>query len=346
MGTGAAGAALALFFAAAPTAAAGAPAAAPWPPAQVAARVGPCVVGILTLRRGYDGRLEPAGAGSGLVIRPDGAIVTNFHVVEGADALRVTLSDGRTLPGRVVGVDPPTDIAVLRVAASGLPTPTWADSRRLRVGEMAIAIGNPMGSGFARTVTVGVVSGLGRSLGLGYALRAFELIQTDAAINPGNSGGPLVDAQGRVIGLNSVKIAAPAVESMGFALPSNTVREVAEEILRHGRVERPWLGLVLMPRELAMRLGLPAPERGLRVERVYADGPSDRAGVAADDALVAVDGREVSSLGDLFRALAGRRAGDRVHLTLERRGRRRTVAVVLAPLPAQVSGRAGTVPGA
>ena len=317
-----------------------------WPPAQVAARVGPSVVGILNLRRDLDGDLAPAGAGSGVVLSSDGAIVTNYHVVEGANALKVSLSDGRTLAARVVGVDPPTDIAVLKVAATGLTTATWANSARLQVGEMAIAIGNPMGPGFARTVTVGVVSGLGRSLGLGYAQRAFELIQTDAAINPGNSGGALVDARGDVMGINSVKIAAPGVEGMGFAIPANTVREVAAEILRHGHVDRPWLGLALMPREVALRLGLPAPERGLRVERVYADGPADRVGVMADDAVVAVNGRSVASLGDLFRALAGRKAGDRVQLTLERRGARRTVTVVLAPLPAQTLGQPSVLPGA
>lgn len=133
---------------------------------------------------------------------------------------------------------------------------------------------------------------------------------------------------------------------MGFAIPSNTVRQVAAEILQHGHVERPWLGLALMPREAALRLGLPAPDHGLRVERVYPGGPADSVGVQADDALVAVGGRPVSSLGDLFRALAGRRAGDRVHLTLERRGARRTVTVVLAPLPTQAVGRPSFLPGA
>ena len=197
---------------------------APWPPAQVAARVGPSVVGILNLRRDLEGRLEPAGAGSGVVLSDDGAIVTNYHVVEGAAGLRVTLSDGRALPARVVGVDAPTDIAVVKVGARGLRTARWADSSHLSVGEMAIAIGNPMGPGFARTVTVGVVSGLGRSLGMGYAQRAFELIQTDAAINPGNSGGALVDARGDVMGINSVKIAAPGVEGMGLPIPSLVIR--------------------------------------------------------------------------------------------------------------------------
>jgi len=317
----------------APAVARHAHAAAPWPPLQVAARVGPSVVGVMNLRRDMEGELTPAGAGSGVILDADGAIVTNYHVVAGAQALKVSLADGRTLPARVVGVDPPTDVAVVKVAASGLPMARWADSSRLQVGEMAIAIGNPMGPGFAHTVTVGVVSGLGRSLGMGYAQRAFELIQTDAAINPGNSGGALVDATGAVMGINSVKIAAPGVEGMGFAIPSNTVRSVAEEILRHGRVDRPWLGLALMPRDVALRLGLPAPARGLRVERVYPGGPADRAGLMTDDAIVAVGGKRVDSLGDLFRAMAGRRAGDRVVLTIERRGATRTATAVLAPLP-------------
>lgn len=132
---------------------------------------------------------------------------------------------------------------------------------------------------------------------------------------------------------------------IGFAIPSNTVRAVADEILRHGRVERPWLGLALMPRDVALRLGLPAPEHGLRVERVYAGGPADRVGVQTDDALVAVGGRPVASMGDLFRALAGRKAGERVPLTLERRGTRRTVTVLLASLPAQAEERPLALPG-
>ncbi len=194
-------------------------AAAPWPPAQVARRVAPIVVGVTNLRRTPSGTLLPAGAGSGVVYSDGGTIVTNYHVVAGSDALHVTLSDGRTLQAQVVGADPPTDLAVLRVSAHLTPA-RWADSSKVEVGSMAIAIGNPMGPGFARTVTVGVVSGLRRSLGAGYAQRAFDLIQTDAAINPGNSGGPLLDADGEVIGINSVKIAAPGVEGMGLPMPS------------------------------------------------------------------------------------------------------------------------------
>ena len=132
---------------------------------------------------------------------------------------------------------------------------------------------------------------------------------------------------------------------IGFAIPANTVRQVAAEILRHGRVERPWLGLALMPRDVALRLGLPAPASGLRVERVYPGGPADRVGILTDDAIVAVAGRPVESLGDLFRALAGRKAGDRVQVTLERRGARRTVTVVLAPLPHAPQGRSSLTPG-
>lgn len=320
--------------------------AAVWPPAQVAHRVAPSVVGVTNLRRGPSGTTVPAGSGSGVVFSSDGAIVTNYHVVAGADALQVTLSDGRTLVARVVGVDPPTDLAVIRVGARLTPA-RWADSSRVDVGAMAIAIGNPMGPGFARTVTVGVVSGLRRSLGAGYAQRAFDLIQTDAAINPGNSGGPLLNADGEVIGINSVKIAAPGVEGMGFAIPSNSVQSVAHAILTHGRVIRPWLGLALLPRETALRLGLPVPERGLRVERVYPGSPADRSGLRTDDALVAIGREPVHSLGDVFRILSHHRVGDPLALTIVRRGATQTVTVELSALPAgaAVTGSAAA-PGA
>lgn len=305
--------------------------AAEWPVVRVARQVTPSVVGVLTFEGTPDGPTLPRGSGSGIVFRPDGVIVTNAHVVGEASSIKVLLANGRALPARVVGIDPMTDLAVLKVDAQHL-RPVVFTRRPVEVGELAIAIGSPMGPGFARTVTVGVVSGVDRWLGYGYAQRAFDLIQTDAAINPGNSGGPLVDAEGQVIGLNSVKVAAPGFEGMGFAIPATTVVQVADAILRHGHVVRPWLGIGVMGAETARRLGIPL-QTGLLVEEVVAGGPGAQAGLRPGDVILAVDGHPVQELTDLYRQLERRRAGEALTLTVERQGSRIRLQVELQNMP-------------
>lgn len=301
------------------SAAAPAGAAPAWPPIEVARTISPSVVGIVNLQGTPDGPMIARGTGSGLVIRGDGYIVTNDHVVAGATRLRVQMADGRSLEASVVGQDPLTDLAVLHVGASGLRGAQFASQKDIQVGEMAIAIGNPMGPGFARTVTVGVVSGINRSLGLGYAQRALGLIQTDAAINPGNSGGPLCDADGRVIGINSVKINSYGFESMGFAIPAATVQTVTKALIEHGRVQRAWLGISASDAQAGRshEAGL----GGVVLSAVVPGGPADEAGMRAQDIIVAIGTAPVRNLAGLYDRLTDHAPGDTVVVTV-RRGRR------------------------
>jgi S1-C subfamily serine protease len=259
--------------------------------------VGPAVVGI---RVEGPGR----GAGSGFVIAPDGYAVTNSHVVAGASRVRATLTGGRTLGATVVGDDPATDLALVRLDASGLPFAPLGDSGALRVGQLVIAIGNPLG--FESTVSAGVVSALGRSL-RGRGGRLIEhVIQTDVALNPGNSGGPLVDSRGRVVGVNTAVVAA--AQGISFAVPAATAGWVVPQLLARGRVPRGLLGLAGRRRPLDRRLarahGL-TQSTAVEVLSVEPTGPAARAGVRPGDLVVAVEGRPVEGVDDLHRFLAG-----------------------------------------
>jgi S1-C subfamily serine protease len=278
---------------------------------SVVDRVGPSVVQVV------DGR----GAGSGVVIAPDGYILTNAHVVERAETVRVGLHDGRHLHGQVIGRDPSSDLAVLRVSGDGLVSAELGDSDRLRVGQLVIAIGNPLG--FQSTVTTGVVSALGRTLS-GRDGRPIEnVIQTDAALDPGSSGGPLVDTRGRVVGINTAVIVG--AHGIGFAVPSTTANAVAGALIRDGRIRRARIGVSAQPtpigRALAARLALPATE-GVRVIEVVPGSPADRAGVRTGDILVFLDGVALSSLSTLQRVLTADRIGRSVPALVIRRGER------------------------
>jgi S1-C subfamily serine protease len=277
----------------------------------VVSRVGPSVVQVV------DGR----GAGSGVVIAPDGYILTNAHVVERADTVRVGLSDGRHLEGRVIGRDPSSDLAVLRVNGDGLLCAELGDSDRLRVGQLVIAIGNPLG--FQSTVTTGVVSAVGRTLG-GRDGRPIEnVIQTDAALDPGSSGGPLVDTRGRVVGINTAVIAG--AHGIGFAVPSTTASAVAGALIRDGRVRRARIGISAQPtpigRALAARLALPATD-GIRVVEVTAGSAAEHAGVRPGDILVFLDGIALTSLSTLQRVLSAELIRRPVPALVIRRGER------------------------
>jgi S1-C subfamily serine protease len=291
----------------------------------VVERVGPAVVSIVVGGRATDGgtrRAEGQGAGSGVIIAPDGYVLTNSHVVHGGSRLEVTLTDGRTLGAALVGEDPATDLAVVRVSASGLPWAVPGDSAALRVGQLVIAIGNPLG--FQSTVSSGVVSALGRSL-RGTTGRLIEdIIQTDVALNPGNSGGPLVDSRGRIVGINTAIIAL--AQGLSFAVPMNTAKWVVSELLSEGRVRRGYLGLSGQRRPLDRRLarahGLET-THAVEVMSVEAAGPAVRAGLRAGDLIVAAAGTPIVSVDDLHRLLAGPAAiGHPVTLTIVR-GRER-----------------------
>ncbi|MDP2873189.1 MAG: trypsin-like peptidase domain-containing protein [Bacillota bacterium] len=297
-----------------------------------AERVGPAVVGIINKAIAYDVFRRPyteERSGSGVVFHQDGYIVTNNHVVEGARELLVSLSDGRSVTAEIVGTDPFTDLAVIKAAATGLPMAEFGDSDALVVGELAVAIGNPVGLEFARTVTAGVISGLNRRVQQGE--RFFVLVQTDAAINPGNSGGPLVNGRGQVVGINTIKFAAQGIEGMGFAIPINLVRPVANELVSQGRIVRPWLGVRIAGREDAARFGVQV-ERGVLVVESIDGGPAARAGIRTGDVIISVAGREVNSTAELTEAVQAHRVGQAVQVVVLRRGTQLTYSVVLGEM--------------
>ncbi|MCO6418286.1 trypsin-like peptidase domain-containing protein [Siccirubricoccus sp. KC 17139] len=285
-------------------------------------RAGPAVLHVAV--RGKRG----AGGGSGVTVSPDGLVLTNAHVVAGAEEVRVTTAEGRPLAARILGEDADTDLALLRAeSADSLPAATLGDSAALRVGQLAVAIGNPLG--FSSTVTAGVISALGRSLA-GRGGRPIEdLVQTDAALNPGNSGGALVDSLGRVIGINTAIIAG--AQGLCFAVASNTAQLVLGQLARFGRVRRAALGLTgqreAIPRRFARALGM-AQESGVLVAAVQRGGPADRAGIAPGDLLLEIGGAPVTGVDALLRWLTGERVGTAAEVLLLRRGDPRRLRVV------------------
>ena len=260
---------------------------------------------------------ERRGGGSGFVFTPDGLILTNSHVVHDATRIEVTLADGRRAPAHTIGDDPATDLAVIRIDASGLQAVPLGDSQLLRPGQMAIAIGNPYG--FQSTVTAGVISALGRSL-RSYSGRLIEdVIQTDAALNPGNSGGPLVDSQGRAIGVNTATI-LPA-QGICFAIGINTAKFVASRLLRDGRIRRSYIGVsaqtVPIHRRVVRFYGL-ARETGVVVVGIEEQSPARTAGLREGDVIVALDDKPVAGVDDLHRLLTDAQVSARCALTVIR----------------------------
>jgi S1-C subfamily serine protease len=270
--------------------------------------VGPAVVSITIGRRRRDGRSEPTGAGSGVIVAPDGYVLTNNHVVEGAGLLEATLTDGRALHADFVGADPSTDLALVRLPATDLPVAVLGRSASLRVGQLVVAVGNPMG--FQSTVSAGVVSALGRSFRSRTGRLIDNVVQTDVALNPGSSGGPLVDASGRVVGINTAIIAM--AQGLSFAIPIDTASWVIGELLAHGRVRRAWLGLVAHTRPLdgsrGRRLGVPGPHV-VEIVSVEAGGPAAVAGLRQGDWIVTLGGQPTPTVDELHRRLAGAAIG-------------------------------------
>lgn len=279
-------------------------------------RVGPAVVGVEARRR-VDGREVPAGSGSGFVFTPDGFVLTNHHVVEHAAALRVVTPDGGSHAAHLIGSDPDTDLAVVRVHADDLVAAELGDSASLRVGQLVAAVGNPLG--FDHTVTAGVVSALGRAMRAGNGRLIEQVIQTDAALNPGNSGGPLVDGRGRVVGVNTMMIAG--AQGLCFAIPIALAVEIAAQLIHRGRVRRGRLGIACAPARLTRRQVRHfrlAHERAVRVAEIEADGPGARAGLARGDLLVALDANALDGPDALHRLLAAERIGAPLTLSVLR----------------------------
>ncbi|MEX5284950.1 trypsin-like peptidase domain-containing protein [Selenomonas sputigena] len=305
------------------------------PAVRVAKSVGPAVVGITNkavVRDWFNMPVEKEGVGSGVIFRSDGYVVTNNHVVQGAKEITVSLADGRTFKGKLIGADELTDIAVVKVEATGLPTAKFGNSDDLVVGEPAIAIGNPLGLEFQGSVTAGVISALNRTLDI--SERRLKLIQTDAAISPGNSGGALVNADGEVIGINSAKIAASGVEGIAFSIPINTVQEVIDQLLKHGYVVRPYLGVGIFDKQTAARAGYTLnADKGVYVEHMELNGPAYQAGIERGDLILKIDGTETNTVADLRAAVADHKVGDKVQIVIERNGKKQTVTATLQEMP-------------
>lgn len=307
------------------------------PVVNIAGLIGPAVVGVANFQ--YQGNIfggggmTEAGSGSGFIIDADqGYIVTNNHVVEGAEKLMISLADGRDVVGALVGRDSRTDLAVVKISEkSNLKAVQLGDSNALKVGEPVVAIGNPGGREFARTVTTGVVSATDRFLLL-QGEASFNLIQTDAAINPGNSGGPLVNYSGQVVGINSAKNDTPGFEGMGFAIPISDAYPVIKQIIEKGYASHPALQVNIDDRyteEYASYKGWPA---GCYLAKVQTGGAAEKAGIRAGDIVTSVNGINVSNALELTHELFKHQPGEKVKVTFSRDGKAGTVDVILGEI--------------
>ena len=319
---------------------------------EAAGRAMPAVVNILTskalreqhpllkdpfFRRFFGDKLPPqeqmASLGSGVIVSADGYILTTHHVVEGADEIEVGLADGRKAEASVVGTDPETDLAVIRIHEKNLPVIVLGEPDKARVGDVVLAIGNPFGVG--QTVTLGIISALGRN---NLHINHFEnFIQTDAAINFGNSGGALVDSRGNLLGINSAIYSQTGGSvGIGFAIPVSTAKMVLDSIVKHGQVVRGWIGIEsqdITP-ELAGNFGL-GRERGAIIAGVVRGGPADRAGMRPGDILLAVNGRKVGNTGDMMNLIAELAPGEKAPMTVMRKNRETILAVTVGRRPRQ-----------
>ncbi len=294
---------------------------------QAVEKLSESIVGVSSMRleRRFFGIVPLEGQGSGIILDRKGLIVTNDHVIDGANQVHVSLKDGRTFTGEVVGSDEATDVAVIRVNASDLPAADLGDSEVLRVGQFVLAIGNALALPGGPTVSMGVLSAKGRPLpGSDFIFEG--LLQTDAAVNPGNSGGPLADLEGRIIGITTLMI--PYAQGMGFAIPINTVKKIAQEILENGRVTRRWIGIsgIDMTPQLARRYNLQA-ETGFLVAEVVPRSPADHASLRNGDVIIGAAGGEVKHTKDLLLAISKVQAGGTIRLDVNRLGRRGTLDV-------------------
>jgi S1-C subfamily serine protease len=298
--------------------------------ANVVERTGSAVVRIDSSRRSGSraniGR-ELRGVGSGFIIKSDGVLLTNAHVVAGADTVRVTLKDGRELNGRVLGADELTDVAVVKIDADNLPTVSVGNSEQVRPGEWAIAIGNPLG--LDNTVTAGIISATGRSSSdVGVSDKRLNFIQTDAAINPGNSGGPLLNQQGQVIGMNTAIIGR--AQGLGFAIPINRAQQVANQLIATGKVSHPFLGIQMATLTPSVRETLNVPvqaSRGVIIVGVANSSPAAQAGLRPGDVIQAINGQSVTTANDVQQVVDNSKIGGDLPVQVDRNGRNVTVSI-------------------
>jgi len=314
---------------------------------DIVRKVSPSVVNISTIRtmspeeRGplYDffepfhkgRRWKEESMGSGVIVSSDGYILTNYHVIEGAEEIKVTLYDKRTYKAKIIGADPKTDLALIKIDETDLPVIPWADSDRLQVGEFVLAFGNPFG--LSHTVTMGIVSATGRA-NVGVADYE-DFIQTDAAINPGNSGGPLVNVRGEIVGINTAIFSrSGGYQGIGFAVPSNMARAVMKQLKNKGRVVRGWIGVSIqeMTQELAKKFGLKRAE-GVLISDVFSKSPAGRAGLKRGDIILELNGKKVPGVNQLRNMIAQLPVGTNITMKLKRANNVFTVVVTIEEMP-------------
>jgi len=301
---------------------------------DVIEKVSKSVVNINTVRLLHDFyyQVHPIqGMGSGVIFDPKGYVLTNNHVIEGAEKIDVTLTSSQVLRGKLVGACVSDDIAVIKVDAKDLPAAEFGNSDELKVGQTVFAIGNPFGLQGAPTVTKGVISAVKRSIRSERGLIE-NLVQTDASINPGNSGGPLLDVKGRVVAINTAIV--PFAQGIGFAIPVNHVKRCADEIITHGKVMRPWLGVsgLTVTREIASYYGLPV-DRGALVTEVWPDSPADQAGMEKGDIIIGFGDKAINGVDELVKEVQKRKIGEKARMLLIRDGQRSMADVTLGTTP-------------
>lgn len=293
------------------------------------------VVGITTVQVKKDifWEQEVPGSGSGVVVDPNGYILTNSHVVGDGKAkdINVLFENGDKMPGKILWNDPALDLAIVKVEATGLASSPLGDSDKLEVGELAVAIGNPLGLDFQRTVTSGVISGLNRTIKVDQFNSIEGLIQTDASINPGNSGGPLLNSKGEVIGINTVKIKPEYGEGLGFSIPANVAKPIVDQVIKEGHFETLYIGfkgmeVELYERRMGIELGI---DKGIILLEIVPNGPAGKAGIQAGDILTKIDGEEVETSNQIRKILYKYKKGDKVKLQMIREGREMEVEIIL-----------------
>ena len=311
---------------------------------RVVKNVGPAVVSIVTtdVIKTDDSRFLPLpkerkGLGSGFIFDKSGYILTNNHVIRNADDIKVLLSDGRRVEGKLIGRDPKNDLAVIKINATNLPVAPLGNSDKLVVGQLAIAIGSPFDIEFRNTVTTGVVSALNRTIRIGNNAGFLEgLIQTDASINPGNSGGPLLDSQGQVIGINTAII--NDAQGIGFSIPINKAKSIAQDLIKYGKVKRPWLGIygVNLNKEVINYYNLPV-NNGIIIARVIMDSPADKAGLNSNDVIVEANHQKIKDMSQLKRIIKEIGINNKVELLVMKAnsGELKPITVTLKELPSK-----------
>jgi serine protease Do len=304
---------------------------------SVVDEVNPAVASIVVGTVTYDwwGQSVPSEqAGSGIIIDKRGYIVTNNHVVDGATSITVSIPDGRTFNATLVGTDPATDLAVIKINGDNLPTASFGNSSAMRIGDWVVAIGNALALDGGPTVTAGVVSATGRSITEDSGTTLYDLIQTDAAINPGNSGGPLIDLNGKVIGINTAKVSSVDVSGVGFAISSNSAKPVIDDLITKGYVSRPYMGisLVTVTSAIANYYGL-GTATGAFISQVGQTSPAATAGLKAGDVIIAIDGKSISSSDDALKAIRSHSIGDTIQVSYYRGKSLQSASVTLSENP-------------